>query len=128
MPVMDHRNKAIPNPDACARNKADMRVMTKCLALFGLGHYIYAGEDVPTTTPPLTPTQIARIASLLTQCPEGTGDRMLQQFPDANDIADLPAHKYDSICKKLQLNATRAAAENANSARERADGEVVMET
>lgn len=29
-------------------NTAIMRCMTKNLALFGLGHYIYAGEDLPT--------------------------------------------------------------------------------
>ena len=28
-------------------NTAIMRCMVKCLALFGLGHYIYEGEDVP---------------------------------------------------------------------------------
>jgi hypothetical protein len=48
LPVMDYRNKAIPHPDARAISDSRMRCMTKCLALFGLGHYIYAGEDVPS--------------------------------------------------------------------------------
>ena len=26
-----------------------MRCLTKCLGMFGLGHYIYAGEDLPRT-------------------------------------------------------------------------------
>lgn len=47
LPVMDHRNKPIPNPDAFQVNTAIMRCMTKCLALHGLGLYIYAGEDLP---------------------------------------------------------------------------------
>ena len=47
LPVMDHRNKPITNPDAFQVNTAIMRCMTKCLALFGLGLYIYAGEDLP---------------------------------------------------------------------------------
>ena len=47
LPVMDNRNKAIANPDAFAINTAIMRCMTKCIALFGLGLYIYAGEDLP---------------------------------------------------------------------------------
>lgn len=47
LPVMDHRNKAIPNPDAFAVNTAIMRCMTKALGLHGLGLYIYAGEDLP---------------------------------------------------------------------------------
>jgi len=47
LPVMDHRNKAIPEPDAFAVNTAIMRCMTKALSLHGLGLYIYAGEDLP---------------------------------------------------------------------------------
>lgn len=47
LPVMDHRNKPIPKPDAFQVNTAIMRCMTKCLALHGLGLHIYAGEDLP---------------------------------------------------------------------------------
>lgn len=47
LPVMDHRNKAIPDPDAFSVNTAIMRCMTKALALHGIGLYIYAGEDLP---------------------------------------------------------------------------------
>jgi hypothetical protein len=47
LPVMDHRNKAIPKPDAFQVNTAIMRCMTKALSLHGLGLYIYAGEDLP---------------------------------------------------------------------------------
>ena len=47
LPVMDYRNKAIPNPDAFAVNTAIMRCMTKALSLHGLGLYIYVGEDLP---------------------------------------------------------------------------------
>lgn len=47
LPVMDHRNKPIQNPDSFQVNTALMRCMTKCLALFGLGLNIYAGEDLP---------------------------------------------------------------------------------
>lgn len=47
LPVMDHRNKPIPAPDACQVNTAIMRCLVKCIALHGLGLYIYAGEDLP---------------------------------------------------------------------------------
>lgn len=47
LPVMDYRNQAIPNPDAVAINKAMMRCLAKAIACFGIGLYIYAGEDVP---------------------------------------------------------------------------------
>ena len=47
LPVMDHRNKAIPNPDAMAVNTAMQRCLAKAIALHGIGLYIYAGEDLP---------------------------------------------------------------------------------
>ena len=56
LPVMDYRNKAIPNPDAFAVNTAIMRCMTKALALHGLGLYLYSGEDVPEGGATIKPT------------------------------------------------------------------------
>lgn len=47
LPVMDHRNKAIANPDSFAVNTAMQRCLAKAIALHGLGLYIYAGEDIP---------------------------------------------------------------------------------
>ena len=47
LPVMDHRNRAIVNPDAFAINTAMQRALVKCVALHGLGLYLYAGEDLP---------------------------------------------------------------------------------
>jgi hypothetical protein len=52
LPVMNHRNQPIPSPDAFQVNTAIMRCMTKCLALHGLGLYIYAGEDLPEEDTP----------------------------------------------------------------------------
>lgn len=51
LPVMDYRNKAIPNPDAFAVNTAMQRALAKAIALHGLGLYIYAGEDLPDVSP-----------------------------------------------------------------------------
>ena len=47
LPVMDYRNKAIPNPDAFAVNTAMQRCLAKAIALHGIGLYIYNGEDLP---------------------------------------------------------------------------------
>jgi hypothetical protein len=47
LPCLDHRNQPVKNPTAFQINTTRMRCLTKCLAMFGLGHYIYAGEDVP---------------------------------------------------------------------------------
>lgn len=47
LPVMDHRNKAISNPDAFQVNVAMQRCLAKAIALHGIGLYIYNGEDLP---------------------------------------------------------------------------------
>ena len=47
LPVMDNRNNAIVNPDARKISDATMRCLAKCIACFGIGLYIYAGEDLP---------------------------------------------------------------------------------
>lgn len=47
LPVMDHKNASVKNPTSRHRSDARQRCLVKCLALFGLGLYIYAGEDLP---------------------------------------------------------------------------------
>jgi hypothetical protein len=47
LPVMDHRNQAIKNPNAFEVNKNMMRCLVKAIACHGLGIHIYAGEDLP---------------------------------------------------------------------------------
>ena len=114
LPVMDHRNKPIANPDAWMRNKADMRCMVKALALFGLGHYIYAGEDLPTpaaseqaapvTPPALTEQQVATLQGLLDKCPEGTSERFLAAY-NAPTVSAIDSRRYDAACKALRERA-----------------------
>lgn len=48
LPVMDNRNNAIPNPDSRKISDATMRCLAKCIACFGIGLYIFAGEDLPS--------------------------------------------------------------------------------
>ena len=51
LPVMDNRNKSISNPSSRDISDTKMRCLVKCMAMFGLGHYIYAGEDLPQQKP-----------------------------------------------------------------------------
>ena len=44
LPVMDHRNKAIQNPNARDISDAQMRALVKCISLFGLGIGLYLGD------------------------------------------------------------------------------------
>ena len=48
LPVMDNRNQAIKNPDARKISDSQMRVLAKCIATFGIGLYIFAGQDIPS--------------------------------------------------------------------------------
>lgn len=58
LPVMDYRNKALQvgNATMFDINKTIMRCLTKNLAMFGLGLYIYAGEDLPEEESQNAPT------------------------------------------------------------------------
>jgi hypothetical protein len=49
LPVMNNRNQALKVEQATMFdiNKTIMRCLTKNLAMFGMGLYIYAGEDLP---------------------------------------------------------------------------------
>ncbi len=54
LPVMDFNNNSIKNPTSRQINDSKMRCMVKCIAMYGLGHYIFSnkesafyGEDLP---------------------------------------------------------------------------------
>ena len=67
LPVLDFKNRAIANPNAFDVNSARMRVLVKCCAMHGLGHYIYAGESIPVepSGPDFTPDQQAAFNMLI---------------------------------------------------------------
>jgi hypothetical protein len=48
LPVMDNKNNSIKNPDSRKISDAMMRCLAKCIATFGIGLYVYAGEDIPS--------------------------------------------------------------------------------
>ncbi len=49
LPIMDYRNQPIVKPSSTDINKSKMRCLVKCIAMFGLGIYIFAGEDLPSS-------------------------------------------------------------------------------
>ena len=65
LPVIDFRNKAIPNPDAMAVNTAMQRCLAKAIALHGIGIYIYAGEDIPQEDKVQAPQKVTPLAGAL---------------------------------------------------------------
>lgn len=47
LPVLNHANKPLQGPNSFEVNNALQRCLAKAIAYHGLGHYIYAGEDLP---------------------------------------------------------------------------------
>ena len=56
LPILDYRNKCIPQPSAFDVNTSIMRCLVKGVAMHGLGLYIYAGEDLPEDDGKTAPT------------------------------------------------------------------------
>ena len=65
LPVMDYRNASIPADKLTSFdvNKAIQRSLTKACARHGLGLYIYAGEDLPTTDDDVKETALKAVSN-----------------------------------------------------------------
>lgn len=110
LPVMDHRNKPITNPDAFQVNTAIMRCMTKALALHGLGLHIYAGEDLPMAVEEEVKTPVKVGA---TQLPPQVLS-LLKREPEADTKVKTEADtKVDEAVEKVK--AVVSAADRANA-------------
>lgn len=84
LPVMDYKNQSIKNPDARKISDTKMRCLVKCLAMFGLGHYIYAGEDTPVDDKTDTSLSSDEIAALQEPAEKPKKKAPVKQGP--NDI------------------------------------------
>jgi len=95
LPVMDHRNRAIVNPDAFAINTAMQRALVKCVALHGLGLYLYAGEDLPDGDAPS----------------EETGSDLVKvlDFFGVGALAELSSHAASRAITSLEKHKRAAA-------------------
>lgn len=103
LPVMDHRNNAIKNPDAVQVNKAMMRCLVKGIACHGLGLYIYAGEDLPSievSDETLSVDQVSHIIDLAKEVNQDIG-LMLKAFK-VDSIDKILADRYEYIIKNLE--------------------------
>jgi hypothetical protein len=47
LPILNNSNKTVQAPNSFEVNTSIKRCLAKCLALHGLGLYIYRGEDLP---------------------------------------------------------------------------------
>lgn len=126
LPVMDHNNLAMKHKpyekkfkystakvDAATMfdiNKSIMRCLTKNLAMFGLGLYIYAGEDLPEEPPvkKINDTQVKSlkvvievIAKLTDQTPAQATKALLAHQELPNNIKELDENQYGTFLRYL---------------------------
>lgn len=103
LPVMDHRNKAIVDPDSFAVNTAMMRCLVKCLALYGLGHYIYAGEDLPSVEAPLiSDQQASELVAMIDELGEKVDFSLFLKFFKIAAIAEMKASDFPKAKAALE--------------------------
>ncbi len=60
LPCMDIRNNSVANPTTRQIQDSRMRCLVKCLAMFGLGGYIFRGEDLPSADKDAAEAQVIR--------------------------------------------------------------------
>jgi hypothetical protein len=113
LPVMNHKNQAIINPNAFQVNTARMRCLVKCIAMLGLGCYIYAGEDLPASEKeafekPLSEDQRSEINKLLQET-NANLDAFLAHY-EVDSVKSMTQAVYDQAIKVLQ---TKKAQQNS---------------
>ncbi len=98
LPVFDHRHRSITDPDSAAINKNRMRCLVKCIGLFGLGLYLYSGEDLPSTPaveqPPKKPAakpSRPRTAALPTPQAQSSQADLAQRIQSKRTLEELYA-------------------------------------
>ncbi|MCD8087258.1 MAG: DUF1071 domain-containing protein [Oscillospiraceae bacterium] len=94
LPVMDGRNQAIQEPSMMDINKAIMRCLVKNLAMFGLGLYIYAGEDLPDVEDGQKPKQPAPRPSSVVFCADCKRDikPVVKKDGTVWEVSDMAAY------------------------------------
>lgn len=125
LPVMDSKNKAMKNyaweysnkfgkkmiVNAATMfdvNKTIMRCLVKCMAMFGLGLYIYAGEDLPEPEEEVEaapqkakPKKIGKkeIGTIIAFCKANNinSDDLCQLY-QVDSLEDVTEVKYQNMC------------------------------
>ena len=111
LPVMDSYNSSIIDPTTRDISDSRMRVLTKCLGLFGLGIQLYAQSDVPLTEDrtPITDKQVKILEHLL----KATGRPVARflKWAGAETVKTVPAHKYGRAVAMLEKELAKKKAQ-----------------
>lgn len=112
LPVLNYKNQAIPKGSATTFNinKSMKRAFVKCAAQFGLGNYLYLGEDAPDESENLRQelmNEIQRFTDLLiVKGTEITPDEVKQKF-QIGDISKLSQSDAIGHIKLIRANAQK---------------------
>lgn len=121
LPVMDGANKAQKAEDytyttrngekTCVAatmfdiNTAIMRCLVKCLAMFGLGLYIYAGEDLPEETEDMKDSkkflEFKKAVAAIESKHKGITQIVLDDF-ELKKLEDIPADQRKTFFLQVQ--------------------------
>lgn len=108
--VMDNYNKAIKEPTATQINNSIKRCLVKCFALFGLGLYIYRGEDLPEDDKPqeISKEQYDYLMTLL----EGREKAFVESIEVAIRNKKLNTNNFDGYVEQLQKKKPKKEVKN----------------
>lgn len=120
LPVMDFQNKAKKNADMMDINKTIMRCLVKNIAMFGLGLYIFEGEELPEdcddhlkneqkTISPIANIEQSKtinlqqekeLSILLQSCKSGTLEKLLNAY-QIQTLNEIKESVFEKIKAKI---------------------------
>ena len=96
-PVLDNRNQSIEQPNAFQINTSLQRALAKCIALHGLGLYIFAGEDLPEPDA-LTSVEEKKLYDLA----KPMGKKFVNDLKYKAKNMELHVNNYEAAMEKIQ--------------------------
>lgn len=115
LPVMDGKNQSLFDPSTRAISDTKARCMVKCLSKFGLGLYLYNGDEMARLEKPeniqigpITGEHISEIHDLLEKT-ESDKTKFLGFF-GVEKIADMPAARFKEAKALLESKAKKMEA------------------
>lgn len=99
-PVLDNRNQPVLSPNSFQINTSILRCLTKCLSLFGLGLYIYRGEDLPEEEKPnsISDTQYKYMLDLVKDKDETFKKMLTKAIKDKK----INTNNFEQYVKQIQ--------------------------